>query len=119
MLRRLSKSDTKDIIGFVQSRSTLGDAEAFAIADKQKLLKTGAIPVNQTKMMMMMLTEELRRLQPTRPLGVLKDSKGEGRIVSLRTAEANSKAATKRLQKKYCTTQFDLTTKEISVSCTI
>ena len=114
----MSKRDTKDITGFIQSLNTLVDAEAFALADKQKLLKTGAIPINQTKMMMM-LTEELRQLQPTRPLDVLKDSKGEGRIVSLRTAEANSKAATKRLQKKYCTTQFDLTTKEISVSCTI
>ena len=62
MLRRLSKRDTKDIIGFIQSLSTLVDAEAFAIADKQKLLKTGAIPVNQTKMMMK-LTEELRQLQ--------------------------------------------------------
>ena len=73
MLRRLSKRDTKDIIGFVQSLSTLVDAEAFAIADKQKLLKTGAIPVNQTKMMMM-LTEELRRLQPMTQLSSKRQS---------------------------------------------
>ena len=73
MLRRLSKSDTKDIIGFVQSLSTLVDAEAFAIADKQKLLKTGAIPVNQTKMMMM-LTEKLRRLQPMTQLSSKRQS---------------------------------------------
>ena len=73
MLRHLSKRDTKDIIGFVQSLSTLVDAEAFAIADKQKLLKTGAIPVNQTKMMMM-LTEELRRLQPMTQLSSKRQS---------------------------------------------
>ena len=72
MLRRLSKRDTKDITGFIQSLSTLVDAEAFAIADKQKLLKTGAIPINQTKMMMM-LTEKLRHLQPTTQLS----SKGQ------------------------------------------